>query len=268
MTLAAVLVLGGTPIVAEDKLVSRDTDLSVRDIVSTLFKAKPGDAIDFAGRNLAYLDLAGIDFKRANLAGSDLYGVDFTGSNLRGSDLAGARLDRAVLIKADLSGANLMGATLLRPTIYTDLSNNPADAPRFSGANLANARVMANLSGADFHGSDLSGADFRPQEAREKGGGVTSLAGSVLEGCDFERTIMRGTNLQGARLSFAHFTRADMAGANLSHTDLSRADFSGANLTNVDLTGADLDGARLLGVKGLETVKGLATAHNFETTIR
>lgn len=268
MILAATLVLAGVGAVAEDRTVSRETDLSVREIVSTLFKAKPGERIDFANKNLAYLDLAGLNFKRANLANSDLYGVDLTGANLRGTDLANARLDRAVLIKADLSGANLAGATMLRPTIYSDLSNAPADAPRFSGANLAGARIMANISGADFHGSDLTGADFTPQEAREKGGGVTSLASSILENCDFDRALLHATNFRGTRLAFSRFTEADLSGANLSHTDLSRVDFTGADLTNADLTGADLDSATLLRVKGLDTVKGLARAHNFETTIR
>ncbi len=172
-----------------------------------------------------------------------------------------------MLIRADLSGANLRGATILRPTVYSDLTSNPADAPRFSGANLTDVRVQANLSGADFHAADLSGADFAPLDARKREGAITALADNKLVGCDFTRAIMRGTDLTGTDLTFAHLAGADLTGADLSHANLSRADFSGADLTDADLTGADLDGANLLAVKGLDTVKGLATALNFDRTI-
>ena len=79
---------------------------------------------------------------------------------------------------------------------------------------------------------------------------------------------MRGANFEHAVMTFSRFAGADLTGANLGDTDLSRADFTGANLTDADFTGADLDGATLLGVKGLDTVKGLATALNFDKTIR
>ncbi len=268
LTLAAALTLGGAAMAAGSEPVSRHADMSVRDIASALFKAKPGEPVDLTKHNLAYLDLSGLNFKGANLAHSDLYGADFTRANLRGADLAHTRLDRAVLMGADLSGANLMGATILRPTIYSDLSNNAADAPRFSGANLTGVQVMANLSGADFHGADLTDANFSPLETSRGGGAIISLAENILKGCDFSRAILRGANFERGRLTFSHFPGADLTGANLSHTDLSKADFTGADLTGADLTGADLDGANLLGVKGLDTVKGLATALNFHTTIR
>jgi uncharacterized protein YjbI with pentapeptide repeats len=248
--------------------VSREADMTVREITTTLFKAKPGERVDLSKRNLAYLDLSGLNFKGADLAHTDLYGVDFTNANLRGTDLSHARLDRAVLIRADLSGANLSGATLLRPTIYTDLSNNSADAPRFAGANLTGVRVMSELSGADFHGADLSDANFSPLETRRGEGKVTTLSGNILKACDFSRAIVRGTNFARADLTFARFAGADLTGADLSETDLSRADFTGADLTGADFTGANLDGANLLAVKGLDTATGLATALNFERAIR
>ena len=268
LQLGAAAFLAAAALAAEKGPVSRDADMSVRDITAALFKAKPGQPVDLSGRNLAYLDLAGLNFKAADLRGADLYGVDFTGANLRGADLADTRLDRSVLIRADLSGANLSGATILRPTIYTDLTNNPADAPRFAGANLTGVRVHANLSGADFHAADLSGADFAPLDARKREGVVSALADNKLVGCDFTRAILRGTDLSGADLTFAHLAGADLTGARLTGANLSRADLSGADVTDADFTGADLDGATLIGVKGLETVKGLANAHNFRTTIR
>jgi len=248
LMLAAAVALGSA-VAAQTEPVSRKADMSVREIAGALFKAKPGEPVDLSKHDLNYLDLSGLNFKGAKLAHSDLYGADLTGSNLRGTDLSHTRLDRSVLIRADLSGANLSGATLRRPTIYSDLSTNLADAPRFAGANLTGVRVMANLSGADFHGADLSGANFSPLEAPGQGT-ITSLVGNVLKACDFARAILHGTNLERAQLTFSHFAGADLTGANLSHTDLSRADLTGADLTGADVTGADFDGANLLGVQG------------------
>ncbi len=245
-----------------------DADFTAREVTTALFKAKPGETIDYSNHDLTYLDLAGLDFKGAKLARSDLYGTDFTGANLRGTDLSHTRLDRAVLIRADLSGANLSGATILRPTIYTDLSSDLGDAPLFAGANLTGIRVMANMSGADFHGADMTGANLSPLESRPGQGTITTLAKNVLKSCDFTRAIMKGVNLDRAVLTFSRFNGADLRDANLKDADLSKADLTGADLTGANLTGADLYGATLLGVKGLDTVKGLATAVNFDKTIR
>lgn len=268
LILAAALTFSVGALAEETEPVSPEADFSVRDITTALFKAKPGELLDYSNHDLTYLDLSGLNFKGAKLAKSNLYGADFTGANLRGSDMSGTRLDRATLIRADFSGANLSGASILRPTIYTDLGENLADAPRFAGANLTGIRVMANMSGADFHGADLTDANFTPREGRPGQGTITTLAKNMLKSCDFTKAIMRGANFDHAVLTFARLGGADLTGANLTDTDLSKADLSGADLTGADLTGADLDGANLLGVKGLDTVKGLSTALNFDKTIR
>jgi len=267
--LAAALTLSlGAAAGPYDPVPMNAADTTARDIAATLFKAKPGEPVDYSNHKLMYLDLSGLDFKGAKLANSDLFAVDLTGANLRGADLSHTRLDRTVLIHADLAGANLTGATILRPTIYADLEENLADAPSFAGANLQGIRVMAKMSGADFHGADLSGADLSPLEARPGQGTITTLAKNVLKSCDFSRAIMRGVNLERSLLTFSHFNAADLRDANLSGADLSRADFTGADLSGANLAGADLDGANLLAVKGLDTVKGLSTALNFDKTIR
>jgi uncharacterized protein YjbI with pentapeptide repeats len=245
-----------------------DADFSVRDITSALFKAKPGERLDYSNHNLTYLDLAGLDFKGANLAHTDLYGTDLTGANLKGADLSHTRLNRSVLIRADLSGADLTGATIFRPTVYTDLASNLADAPRFAGANLTRIRVMANLSGADFRGANLTNADFSPLEARPGQGTITSLMKNVLKSCDFSGAALKGANFDRADLTFSRFVGADLAGANLKKTDLSKTDFTGADLTGADLASADLYGANLTGVKGLDTVKGLSSAINLDKATR
>ena len=40
---------------------------------------------------------------------------------------------------------------------------------------------MAKMSGADFHGADLTGANLSPLEARPGQGTITTLAKNVLE---------------------------------------------------------------------------------------
>jgi uncharacterized protein YjbI with pentapeptide repeats len=79
---------------------------------------------------------------------------------------------------------------------------------------------------------------------------------------------MKGANFDRADLTFSRFVGADLQGANLKKTDLSQTDLTGADLTGADLTDADLYGAKLTGVKGLDTVKGLASAVNLDKATR
>jgi len=243
-------------------------DFTARQITAALFKAKPGERLDYSNHNLAYLDLAGLDFKGAKLARSDLYGTDFTGADLKGADLSHTRLNRSVLVRADLSGADLTGATIFRPNIYADLANKLSDAPRFAGANLTEARVVATLSGADFRAANLTNADFTPLEWRPGQRAPSTMPRNVLKSCDFSAATMRGANLKEAILTFSRFIGTDLTNAVLTETDLSMVDLTGADLTGADLTGANLYGAKLTGVRGLETVKGLASTRNLDKAKR
>ena len=248
---------------------SHAADVLVREVVQALFRAKPGEKVDYSARNLTKLDLSGLDFKGALLTGADLYGADFTNASVKGVDLSRTRLDRAIITRADFSGANLAGATLLRPTIFTSLAFDRADSPRFAGANLSKIRVLATFNGADFRRADLSEADFGPYEARRAGEGtITNMPGNVLKSCDFTGATAKQTNFSRAVLRFSKFIDADLSGANFSGADLSKADLTGARLTGADMTGADLDGAILSGVKGLDTVNGLSTALNLDRVVR
>ncbi len=182
LAVCAAALAGGA---AAEENVSPDADFTAREITQALFKARPGEQLNYSGRDLTYLDLSGLDFKQARLDKTDLYGADLTGANLKGADISNARLDRAVLIRADMSGANLRGTTILRPTVYSDMENKLSDAPRFAGANLTGIHVQAELSGADFRGADLTYADFSPLEARPGQGTLVTLPRNVLKSCDF-----------------------------------------------------------------------------------
>ena len=76
---------------------SHAADVLVREVVQALFRAKPGEKVDYSAHNLTNLDLSGLDSKGALLTGADLYGVDFTNANVKGVDFSRTRLDRAML---------------------------------------------------------------------------------------------------------------------------------------------------------------------------
>ena len=85
---------------------------------------------------------------------------------------------------------------------------------------------------------------------------------------DFSGATMNGTEIREVDLTFSRFVGASLIDAKMINLDLSRADFSGADLTGVDFSGSNLDGAVLKGVKGFDTVKGLASVRNLETAQR
>ncbi len=254
-----------TGLIVEDAAAA--ADLTAREVTQAFFKATSTAPVDFAGRKLEELDLSGLDFKRARLTGADLYGADLSSADLSGVSLQGARLDRATLIKANFTGADLSRATILRPTLFSDLTNNPKDAPSFHAANLTRVRILSTrLDGADFSSADMTDAmlghiDFAWGEARH-------AQRAVMQGCNFDDAKMVRTDLSNGVLYFATFRRADLTGANLSGADLSKADLSGADLTGADLTDANLDEAILAGVRGFDTVRGLQSVRNLDRSVR
>jgi uncharacterized protein YjbI with pentapeptide repeats len=173
-----------------------------------------------------------------------------------------------VLIRANLAGANLTGATIYRPTIYSDLSNNTSDAPHFSGANLTNVHVQAELSGSDFRGADLSNADFFPLEGRAGEGTMSTTYKNILKYCDFTGARLHNARMQRTVMWFAKFIGADLTGADFTDADLSRADFAGADVSGANFTRANLDEANFVGAKGLRNAKGLDQSVNLDRAIR
>lgn len=233
---------------------ARAADLTARDVTTALFKASPGQPLDFSGKDLSALDLAGLDFKGANLAGANLYGSDLTKANLSRVRLAGARLDRATLTGADFSEADLSRATILRPNIFSTMDINPAELPTFAEAKMIDAHISGRLDLISFKGADLSGAFFGP---RTPGSEDLITPRIEMSGCDFTGAKLNRTDFSLNRLQYAKFMNAEAAGANFADADLSNADFTGADLTDADFTGAVVTGARFEAAKGLKRAKGL-----------
>lgn len=235
-------------------------DVSAREVTEALFRSAASGPVDYTGKNLSFLDLAGLDFKRATLAGVDLSGSDLTSANLTGSNLAGARLDRASLARANFSGANMKGVSLRTVAAHTTSEPNLADAPVFAGADLSDAHIASRLDGADFRNADLSRAQL---------GKLVATWGSyrpraVLNGANFSGAKMVSADLSNAVLQFAQFRDADLSGAKMVDCDLTRAVLAGANLAGADVTGADFSGADLTGAKGFDTAIGVERAKNLK----
>ena len=250
---------------AGDTSTSRgDTTLTAGTVTARLFKATPGSPPDLRGLNLTRLDLAELDFKGADLTGSDLYGADLSRAKLGGAVLVGVRLDRATITSADFTGADLTDARILRPTIFTTLEVETAEAPRFTNAKLIRIRSDGWLDRADFSGADLTGAVFGGGASREE----TLFSPASLVSANFTKAILRQAKFPGASLKYARFRGADLRDANLIGTNLTQADFSGADVTGADFTGANLDEADLRGTRGLDQAIGLATATNYDRTHR
>ena len=257
VTAISVMLMAPAPVVA--------ADATAREITETLARARPGSVVVLAGQDLSFLDLSGLDFKAARLTAANLYGADLSGANLRHTDLSRALMDRAIIVGTDFSGANLTRAVMRLPHSSTSPTFNRADAPRFTGADLSYARLVARLDGADFRAADMTKAKLHPYGDQTQN---TAARRSSLIACDFSGAVLVGADLSHSLLSFTNFANADLTGANLRGADLSRTNFSGARLVAADITDADLDGANLAGAQGLEQAIGLELARNLDRAIR
>jgi uncharacterized protein YjbI with pentapeptide repeats len=250
-------------------------ELTARDVAGLLFKAAPGSRPALGGKNLKRLDLAGLDFKSADLSKSDLFGADLSGADLSSTNLSGAMLDRVTLIGARLDGANLDHASLMRPSTTTTLTPNPGEAMSFKSASLRGAKFFGVFAGSNFAGADLTDSVCAPIN---KTGFIEYIWRTDFSGANLTGAQLTRADMTQARLSFAVLKNAvmrdailreaDLSGANLAGADLSGADLTDADLSEADVTGANLEGARLHAAKGLETLRGLALARNFEKTVR
>lgn len=253
VAIACSLPVGGSALAADTHV------LTARDLISSLFHASAENPVDLTNVNASGFDLSGIDFKHATLSKARLFGTNLSEANLRGTNLTGALLNRAVIIRTNFSRANLAHTSIMRPTVFSDLSLNRAEAPSFERANLTSARITGNLDGASFRGANLTDFDFSPHEPRAD---ISFFPRNFCRGCDFSGAILRDANLYDASLVLAKFVGADLRGANLSRVDLTKADLTGANLTGANLKDANLESAILVNVQGLDKAGSMPAENN------
>jgi uncharacterized protein YjbI with pentapeptide repeats len=243
----------------------RAADMSAREIVTFLFNAPQEFRVRLVGLDLSFLDLSELDFKAATLAGSNLYGSDLTGANLSRTDLSRTVLDRATIVRADFSGADLSEALIRLPHAAGSVAFDRASSPKFFGANLSRARLVARLDGADFRNARLAHANLAPYGDTTQN---TLTRRSVMIACDFSGAVLRGADLSEAVLQFSNFENAVLARANFSGADLTMANLTGADLTGANVADANFYGADLRGARGLEDATGIGRARNLDKAKR
>lgn len=136
---------------------------------------------DLRGRNWAGADLAYVDLTNADLRGADLTGAKLLGASLRNADLEEATLASAVLLGADLRGTNM---------VELQLGPMNISAADLRGANLRGARLASpspqtasTAMSTNFAGADLRRFDF----------GATRIDDAVFDNADLRGADMGST---------------------------------------------------------------------------
>jgi uncharacterized protein YjbI with pentapeptide repeats len=135
---------------------------------------------------------------------------------------------------------------------------------RLDGADLSEARIAADLTGASLVGASVAdghlGADMRNQSM--------GLMRAVLKSANLERLNARGADLSRVDLEFASLRGADLTGASLKSAQLGGADLTGVTVIGTDFDGADLASAKLIDPIGLDQAKNFDKAKNRDRLIK
>jgi len=92
---------------------------------------------------------------------------------------------------------------------------------------------------------DLSHADLRGANFREKDLSGRNMEGAILVDANLSDAFMHRVNLTGADLSGANLFRANLLEADLKYAILRDTNLIGADLSGADLSHADLRGAKV-----------------------
>jgi uncharacterized protein YjbI with pentapeptide repeats len=193
--------------------------------------AEPGIQAIYANLASAYLggaDLTNSSFNSAILTRAALEQADFTGADLSGANLTGANLSGAVLTDAVVKNAKLSSTHITLDQLYSTASYKDHD-----------------LTGVQFVGNDLSGANLTGQVLASTSFYAAKLVGADLTNADLTGAELVNADLSEANLTGVNFTNGTVALANLSGANLTNANLSGANFIGANLTGADIRGASL-----------------------
>lgn len=201
---------------------------------------------DLSDKDAGYLELDGMDLRHCKMVNTS-----FFGAYLRGANLSGANMQRAYLNLARLENTNLSGADLTDATIFQAIF----DKTNFKDANLTNARMIGTLGAVEMSGANVKNGRFGLDIGNQPMGAMRfDSVGGKFVNSDFS-----GADINRANLRFSDLRNVNLSNTNLFRADFSKADLTGADLTGADLSEADLDGAIFKDVKGLDTVKGMAS---------
>lgn len=103
----------------------------------------------------------------------------------------------------------------------------------------------AELTGKDFSGQILVGAEFANSNLQFTNFGDADLRGTVFSGSVMTKVNLHGANLSYGMLDQANLTGVDLSDAILVETILLGSTFKDTNITGADFTNAILDGAQV-----------------------
>ncbi len=158
------------------------------------------------GKNLGQANLSSVDLRGADLRGANLILADLYEADLRRANLNEANLNLTNLSRADLTWTKLEGAML-------DDTTQIADKWRLVWEIVTQGAERRNLSGADLHWTNLSGANLNGVDLSEANLSLAILRGVDLRGANLSRTVLSGADLRGAFLFNASLVEADLSKA-------------------------------------------------------
>jgi uncharacterized protein YjbI with pentapeptide repeats len=215
---------------------------------TTSYRNKDLGSIKLYGCNLSACDLHSQNLQGAWLSSANLTGATFASANLADADLTSATLVGVDFTDAIVKGTNLAGTTsggFTKEQLYSTASYKNSD---MAGISL----VSNNMAAWDFHGQNLTMADFSCDFTPTTDLTSATFAGANLTDAYFSRTSLAGADLTGADLTrtrflWANMTGANLAGANLAYTSFEHTNLTGASLAGQRLADADLDYTTMVG---------------------
>lgn len=179
-----------------------------------------------SGKDLRYVNLAGIDLSKADLTRARFDGANLVGADLNYTNLYGASFRGALL--GVTPGGGAQAASLIDAYMpYSDFSDADLRSVSLDGAHI----YTADGDGVSFNRARLDSASF---------------VGADLMGAKFNQASMNDTDLGAAALINANFDGAALVNAKMQSAYLQGADFSSAGA----ITGLNLNNAAVATTKG------------------
>ena len=213
------------------------------------------------------LVLRGYDLRRSDLRGANFGFTRFDHGDIEGSDARCAWFGPFAYVERDSKsvrrGCDGLCPEVLRPdsshakvllggvTKWNDWrKDNPKVTPDLSGMTIQKAFVKAgivygeegvDLSGIDFGGASLRGADFWNTTIDDGNLLVADLRCAIFEGMSAKRVNLRGTDLRRSALLMSNFNACDMRSAKTERIQIEVVKFGKAKMPLVDFRGLNLD---------------------------
>lgn len=224
-----------------------ESDLSGANLRNAILK----DA-DLTGANLAGADLTSAVLDDAIFEKATLKDAIINQANAANTIFAEANIDRASMVKCDLQGADFSNSNLNKTNFHGSNLRNAS----VEGA----IGVQVNMSEADLTELRASeGCNFTRGFFHKAVGYESIWEKANLTGADFSFSIMTGADFAEAKLDKANFSYAQMKSTRFTKANLQEANFKVMNLfqgslEKADITGADFSGSNLYGVEFLDAV--------------